>query len=107
MSPNKHWQPLLIDDVAVHPSGTKEIKISAFLACITRFQKGRCSDQEPVKQGELTESPDSHCDNRSRNLTDAAMDSPTFIVVDVEVGNSSHVCARAFHIHLRALIEIL
>ena len=102
MSPHKHWQPLLIDDVSIHPGSVNENREQVQRNTFLR----KALDQEPVKEGELTESPDSNLDNRSRNLTDATMGSPAFLVDDVEVGNSCHIGVRTLQIHLRDEMRI-
>ena len=63
-------------------------------------------DNKPIEQGELAESPNSHFDHRSRNLTDAAIRSRAFLIYDIRLGNSRPVCVRALHIHLKNLTLI-
>ena len=63
-------------------------------------------DNKPIEQGELAESPNSHFDHRSRNLTDAAIHSRAFLIYDIRLGNSRPVCVRALQIHLKNLTMI-
>ena len=63
-------------------------------------------DNKPIEQGELAESPNSHFDHRSRNLTDATIRSRAFFIYDIRLGNSRPVRVRALQIHLKNLTLI-